>query len=57
MVSQLCEVSLANIYKHLSNVLLFHIIVILKKNILNTRITLDSSLEMNVTMKVNIRKR
>lgn len=56
IVSQLYEASLANVYKHLSSVLLFHIIVI-KKNILNSRITLDSSLEMNVTIKVNIRKR
>lgn len=56
IMSQPYEMSSANVDKYLSDVSLFHIFIILK-NILNTRITLDSSLEVNVTIKVNIRKR
>ena len=45
----------------LTNVcLMFHnfiYLLVFFLNILDTRITLDSSLEMNVTIKVNIKKR
>lgn len=37
--------------------LLFHILTVKKKNFLNTGMSLDSSLEMNATIEVNIRKR
>lgn len=56
IVLQLLEMNLASVYNPLLDVLLFHIFIIFK-NILNIRLTLDASLEMNVTIRVNIRKR
>lgn len=56
IVSQFYEMSLANVYKHLCDVLLFHVFIVLR-DILNTEIALESSLEVNVTIKVNIQKR